>query len=134
MKIDQVTEAEISVLQVLWEHGEATSRTVTSAIYDEISDSKIATSQKLLERLEAKGCVCRDRNARAHVYRPLVSREQFLQDRMQSLADRVCQGTLMPLMTTLLKSKGLSRNDRLQLRELVNDLWPAKKQGVDPRK
>jgi BlaI family transcriptional regulator, penicillinase repressor len=123
MKLDQITDGELSILQVLWQRGETTSRELTTALYEEVTDPKMATVQKLVERLEAKGCVRRDRSQRAHRFRPLVSHEQFLQSRLQALANRLCDGALAPLMTTLLRSKKLSRGERDQLRKLVGDLW-----------
>jgi BlaI family penicillinase repressor len=130
MKLEQVTDAELSILEVLWTDGEATTRQLSSALYEEVTDPKLATVQKLTERLEAKGCVERDRSERAHRFRPLVSREQYLRSRLQSLADRLCDGALVPLVTTLLRSKGISRNDRKQLRKLIGELWPSKEIGA----
>lgn len=124
MKLDQITDGELSILQVLWERTEATTREITTALYEEVTDPKMASVQKLIERLEAKGCVDRDRSERAHRFRPLVSHEHFLRSRLQALADRLCDGTLVPLVTTLLRSEGLSRGEREQLRKLIGDLWP----------
>jgi predicted transcriptional regulator len=70
----------------------------------------MASVQKLLERLEAKGCVSRDRRERAHRFGALVSREDFLRHRLKGLADRLCDGAIVPLVTTLLRSKkGLTK-------------------------
>jgi BlaI family penicillinase repressor len=132
MKLDQVTDGELSILQVLWDRGEATSREITAALYEEVSDPKMSSVQKLIERLEAKGCVERDRSQRAHRFRPLVSHEEFLRSRLQALADRLCEGALAPLVTTLLRSKGLSPKEREQLRRLIDDLWPARKRAIQP--
>ncbi|HUT89943.1 MAG TPA: BlaI/MecI/CopY family transcriptional regulator [Thermoguttaceae bacterium] len=129
MRLDQVTEAELSILQVLWERGEAITREIAAALYEEVTDPKMASAQKLLERLEAKGCVQRDRSGRAHRFRALVSREDFLRSRLQALADRLCDGALVPLVTTLLRSKGVSRREREELRKLVNALWPSEGSG-----
>ena len=126
MKLDRITDGELSILQVLWERGEATSREITAAVYEEVTDPKMASVQKLVERLEGKGCVRRDRSERAHRFRPLVSHEQFLQSRLQALADRLCDGAIAPLVTTLLRSEGVPKKDRAQLRKLVDDLWPSK--------
>jgi BlaI family penicillinase repressor len=126
MKIHQITDGELSILQVLWDRGETTSREIAEIIYEEPTDPKIATVQKLLERLEAKGCVRRDRTQRAHRFRPLLSHEEFLRSRLQALADRLCDGALAPLLTTLLRSKGLSRKEREELRRLIDDLWSKK--------
>jgi BlaI family penicillinase repressor len=127
MKLDRVTDGELSILQVLWQQGEATSRQITAALHEEVTDPKMSSVQKLIERLEAKGCVQRDRSRRAHRFRPLVSQEEFLRSRLQGLADRLCDGSLAPLVTTLLRSEKLSHKQRDELRRLVEELWPAKK-------
>jgi len=129
MKLDQVTDGELSILQVIWERGEATSREITAALHEEVTDPKMSSVQKLIERLEAKGCVERDRGQRAHRFRPLVSHEEFLRSRLQALADRLCEGAVAPLVTTLLRSKGLSRKERERLRLLIDELWPSKKRA-----
>lgn len=129
MKLDQITDAELSILEVLWKNGEATTRQISSALYQEVTDPKMATVQKLIERLEAKGGVARDRSERAHRFRPLVSHAEFLHSRLQSLADRLCDGALTPLLTTLLQSKAISRSERKRLRKLVSDLWPPRETG-----
>ena len=129
MKLHQITEGELSLLELLWLHGEATTRQLATALYEEVTDPKMATVQKLIERLEAKGCVLRDRSERAHRFRPLLSHEEFLRSRLQALADRLCDGGLVPLVTTLLRSKGITRREREQLRRLVEDLWPSQGAG-----
>lgn len=126
MKIEPVTEGELSILEVIWEQGAPTSRDIAGAIYEKVTDSKMASVQKLLERLEAKGCVGRDRRERAHRFRARVSREDFLRHRLQGLADRLCGGAIVPLVTTLLRSKkGLSKKHGAELRRLIDQLWPA---------
>ena len=123
MQLDQVTDAELSILQFLWEHGEASTREITVFLYDEVSGPKMSSAQKLIERLEAKGCVERDRSQRrAHRFRALATQDEFLRSRLQALADRVCDGTLVPLATSLVRTKGLSRKERDELRKLINDI------------
>ncbi len=124
--MEPVTEGELSILEVLWDQGAPTSREIAAVIYEKVSDSKMASVQKLVERLEAKGFVDRDRSERAHRFRALVSREEFLRHRLQGLADRLCDGAIVPLVTTLLRSKqGLSEQNGEQLRRLIDELWPS---------
>jgi predicted transcriptional regulator len=126
MKIGPVTEGELSILEVIWEQGTPTSREIAAAIHEMVTDSKLASVQKLLERLESKGCVGRDRRERAHRFRALISREDFLRHRLEGLADRLCDGAIVPLVTALLRSKtGLSRKQGEQLRRLIDELWPS---------
>lgn len=125
MNPEPVTDGELSILEVIWEQGTPTTRDIAAAIYKKVSDSKMASVQKLLERLEAKGYMRRDRRERAHRFQALVSREDFLQYRLQGLADRLCDGAIIPLVTTLLRSKkGLSKKTGEQLRQLIDELWP----------
>jgi BlaI family penicillinase repressor len=125
MKLDRITDGELAILQVLWQRGVATSRDITAALHAEVTDPKMSSVQKLIERLEAKGCVERDRSERAHRFRALLSQEEFLRSRLQALADRLCGGALVSLMTTLVRSKGISRKDREELRKLIDKGFSA---------
>jgi predicted transcriptional regulator len=125
-KLDQITDGELAILRVLWERGEATSREITALIHVEVTDPKMSSIQKLIERLESKGCVRRDRTERAHRFHALVTQEEFLRSRVQALSEQVCDGSFVGVMTTLLRSKGISRSERSQLRKLIDEQWPAK--------
>jgi hypothetical protein len=50
-----ITDAELSVLQVIWERQTATVRELTERLYPEGTAAHHATVQKLLERLERPG-------------------------------------------------------------------------------
>jgi hypothetical protein len=52
-----VTDAELAILQVLWDRGSATIRALTDARYPPGGPSDYATVKKLLARLESKGIV-----------------------------------------------------------------------------
>jgi BlaI family penicillinase repressor len=70
--------------------------------------------------------VSRDRRERAHRFGSLVSREDFLRHRLKGLADRLCDSAIVPLVTTLLRSKrGLTKKNGEQLRQLIDELWPS---------
>ncbi len=126
MDMESVTEGELSILEIIWKQEAPTSRDIATCTYEKVSDSKMASVQKLLERLEAKGYVSRDRRDRAHRFRALISRDDFLRHRLQGLADRLCEGAIVPLVTTLLRSKqGISPQNGAQLRRLIDELWPT---------
>ncbi|HEY2827454.1 MAG TPA: BlaI/MecI/CopY family transcriptional regulator [Pirellulales bacterium] len=127
MKLEPVTEGELSILEVIWAEEAPTSRDLAVAIYERVSDSKVASVQKLLERLEAKGYVGRDRRARAHRFHALVARKEFLQHELRQLADRHCGGAIAPLVTALLRAKGVSKKERQQLLQQIDELWPEEK-------
>lgn len=117
-----VTEAELAVLQVLWDKGAATIRQLVSEVYKQEGTSAYATVQKLLDRLEAKGFVVRDRAASVHLFRAAMGRDELIGRRLKAVADTLCGGSLTPLLTQLVQSEGLSSKDRDELRKLIDGL------------
>jgi BlaI family penicillinase repressor len=117
-----VTEAELALLQALWDSGPATIRQLVERVYQQSGTSVYATVQKLLDRLEAKGCVNRDRNAPVHVFRASIDRDALIGLRLRAVADSLCGGSLTPLLTHLVQGKGLSEEERRELRSLIDQL------------
>ena len=117
-----VTEAELAVLQVLWDGGSATVRQITEVIYPAGGTSRTATVQKLLERLEAKGCVARDRGAGVLVFSAAIDRDELIGRRLRAMAEALCGGSLTPLLTHLVRARRLSPQERRALRELIDQV------------
>src|SRR5262245_5428058 len=92
-----ITDAELAVLQVLWDQGPATIRHITDILYPDGRTSHYATVQKLLERLEGKRLegkpiVTRDRAASVHVFAAAIDRDDLIGRRLQSVAEKLCGG------------------------------------------
>jgi len=122
-----VPDAELAVLKLLWEQDTATIRELTDVLYPGGDASGYATVQKLLERLEARRCVRRRRDGRRNVYAAVVSREEMIDGRLQEAADKLCEGSLAPLLTQLVDARRLSARDIRALRELVDRLDRGKR-------
>ena len=118
----EITEAELSVLVELWQRPSATVRELTEALYGNTPPALLATVQKLLDRLEGKGCVARDRNRWPHHYAAAVQREELVGNRLQAAADQLCDGELAPLLTHLVRSERLTAKDRQELRKVLDEL------------
>jgi len=117
-----VTDGELKVLNVLWDEGAVTIRRLTDAIYPSGTAGQYATVQKLLERLEMKGHVTRDRSGRAHRFSATIGRDALIGRGLQELAAGLCGGSVMSLFTELVKEKDLSASQTEVLRQLVDDL------------
>ncbi len=117
-----VTDAELAVLEVLWDQGPATIRRLTDVLYPRGGGSSYATVQKLLERLEAKRFVSRERGAGPHVFRAGVDREDLIGRRLQATAEKLCGGSLTPLLMHLVRGRKLSARERQELRSLIDEL------------
>src|SRR5262245_7491927 len=117
-----VTDAELALLRSLWDHEPATIRQLVDRVYGQEGTSVYATVQKLLDRLEAKGCVIRDRSGTVHTFRAAIGRDELIGRRLRAVADSLCGGSLTPLLTHLVQGEGLSARERKELRALIDRL------------
>jgi predicted transcriptional regulator len=124
-----VTEAELAILQALWDDGPATIRRLTDALYPGGGAAQYGTVQKLLDRLESKGCVRRNRSAAAHTFAATVDREEIIGRRLRDVAEKLCGGSLTPLLTHLVRARNLSAREREELRALIEELDDDKGKG-----
>ena len=74
-KIKEATNAELAILKLLWERDSLTAREIRDELYPRGTNSDHATVQKLLQRLEKKCLINRDRRSFAHVFRTQVTRD-----------------------------------------------------------
>ena len=114
------------MLQALWDLGPSTIRRLTDHLYPGGGQSAYATVQKLLDRLEDAGCVARDRSAMSHVFVAAVTRDELIGGQLRAVAERLCGGSVAPLLTHLLRSETLSDADRKELRRLLGAHRPPR--------
>lgn len=117
-----VTEAELAILEVLWQRGSVTVRAIAEELYGGCNTSQHATVQKLLERLEGKKCVRRDRDNWPHTFEPAIARDELIGRKLQQTADRLCEGSVQPLLMHLVKAGRLTPEERRSLRDLLDQL------------
>jgi BlaI family transcriptional regulator, penicillinase repressor len=131
-----VSEGELAALRLLWERGPASIRQLADLLYPGGGQVQYATLQKQLERLEGKGFVHRDRALFVHVFSAAVSREELIGRRVRSVVDKLCGGSLVPLLTHLAQADELTEAERKALHDLVERRRRAKAAGdrKTPRK
>lgn len=120
-----VTETELSLLDELWKSGPLPIRSLAEAVYGDSAPSSYATVQSLLERLEKKGFVLRERSGRAHQFSATVRREEFIGRELEALAEKVCEGSLTPILVSLAERAKLSNDERAALLRLIDEQAPA---------
>lgn len=120
--VEDVTKTELALLRVLWERGAATVRVLTEALYARAEAAQVATVQKLLERLRAKGYVTRDTGGRAHVYAAAIGRDELIRHRLRQTAQDLCDSHMTPLLTQLVHTVQPSSKELRDLRSLLDAL------------
>ena len=115
-----VTEAELSVLNHLWEQGPSVVREIAYALYSENTPAYHATVNSLLDQLEKKGYVDRDRSDFAHSFTATIERSTLVGSQIQQIADSYFDGALTPMLLPLVDKIKLSKRDRETIRKIID--------------
>ena len=118
-----LTGLQLSVLQVLWEEGEATTQIVREGLGDERSLA-LTTVATLLTRLEKKGVVTHRRRGRQHVYRATVSRAAVRRSKVRELTESLFGGDATALMTHLVRADEVNADELARIRALIDGAEP----------
>jgi BlaI family transcriptional regulator, penicillinase repressor len=118
------TEAELSILGVLWQRGPSTVGQVRDAIHASKKTSKetgYTTVLKLMQIMTGKGLVTRDETLQAHVYQARLPKEQTQRMLVADLLDRAFEGSTSGLVIQALWSKRATPNELLEIGEILKD-------------
>ncbi len=121
-----VSETELEILKVIWEHGPGTVREINARLRRLGRRWAYTTALTFLHRLEAKGYVASDKTELAHVFRAAVTRDRLLRQRLKDLAQELCQGAPAPLVLALVESQKFSEEEIEQFRRLLDELEKGK--------
>lgn len=127
-----IPEGELAVLRELWRRPGASIRQIAEVLYPRRTAAHYGTVQKQLERLEAKGLVHRDRSLFVHLFTAAVDRDAIVGRRVDAVVEKLCGGSITPIISHLLRHQKLSVEERRQLRALVDA--PEAQQPKDRQK
>jgi len=115
------TDAELAILNVLWQRGPSTVRDV----YEALSASQgtgYTTVLKLMQIMTEKGLVVRDESQRAHVYMAKQSERRTQRQLLGDLMDRAFGGSSAKLVLNALSDHPASAQELRNIRALLDQL------------
>jgi predicted transcriptional regulator len=117
----RITEAEAKVMEALWRSSPLTAEQVIAEVAAGESWSE-TTVKTLLARLLAKKAIAAKRDGRRYLYRPRISREDYVATESRDLLDKLFAGKLAPFVAQFSDRHNLSDEDIEELRKLVTRL------------
>lgn len=120
----QTTDAELDVLNVLWEKGPSTVRDVHDAL-TRLRDIQYTTTLKTLQVMTGKGLVERDDSRKAHVYSAAVGQEETQRSLVGDLVEKAFAGSAAGLMAGALSAKKASAEELAEMRRLLDQAEEA---------
>jgi BlaI family penicillinase repressor len=118
------TEAELEILQVLWQHGPQTVRFVN----DELNKKRevgYTTTLKWLQLMLEKGLVLREDASKPHTYRAAVREDETQGQLLDRFVDTAFGGSALKLVLRALGRGQNSREEMDQIREVLKQMDAA---------
>jgi BlaI family transcriptional regulator, penicillinase repressor len=115
------TEAELEILNFLWEAGPSTVRAVHEALAA-TKDVGYTTTLKIMQIMHDKGLLYRTEQGRSHIYVALLGKEETQQNLLGKMVDTVFQGSAAQMVMQALGNHKTSKEELQEIRELLNNL------------
>lgn len=102
----QLTKAEEEIMQVLWQLEKANVK----SIIDQLPIPKPAynTVSTIVRILESKGFVDYEKEGKGHLYFPLVQKQEYSNQSLQTLVDNYFQGSFKSMVSFFVKKNDIS--------------------------
>ena len=115
-----LTEAELRLMEVLWQRGPSTVQQVLDALSGDkpLAYNSVLTTIRILEK---KGYAAHAKDGRAHVYAPLVERSLATRSEVRHLVQRLFRNSHELLVLNILEDAGLNADELQRLKQYLKD-------------
>src|SRR5947207_4843924 len=112
----RLTPLELEIMNILWESDASNVQTVREQLERELAYTTVQTMLNILHR---KGRVRRTLKDRAYVYKPAMTRPQFVSRHLGDLVDRLFGGSAENLVMSLVEAKHLTPQTVARLNKIL---------------
>jgi predicted transcriptional regulator len=115
-----LTEAELPLMEVLWQRGPSTVQQVLDALPGDklLAYNSVLTIIRILEK---KGYVAHAKDGRAHVFMPVVERSDATRSEVRHLVQRLFRDSHELLVLNILEDSGLNADELQRLKQYLKD-------------
>jgi predicted transcriptional regulator len=118
-KSPTLTDAELRLMEVIWDRGSATAAEVLESLPD--AELAYTTVLNTLRILETKGYVRHTKDGKAFTYHPVIGREEASQSALQHLLSRFFGNSPGLLVSNLIRREQLSKSELRRLQSLLEE-------------
>jgi BlaI family penicillinase repressor len=121
VEVMKPTESELEILQLLWEHGPLTVRTLN----DQLNKQRrvgYTTSLKMMQIMTEKGMLTRDTSYRSHVYAPALQPASVQSNVLDHILKTVFMGDRSKLVLQALGSQNISPEELTELKAFIQKM------------
>jgi BlaI family transcriptional regulator, penicillinase repressor len=128
-----LSEAQIEIMNVVWDHGEVTVAEVWKALASRrpVARNTVLT---MMERLQERGWLHCESSDRAFRYRAAAPREAVQGMMVRRLLDSAFNGSAEGLVMALLDGRGLTDDEAKRIRDLIGRAERRRAEGKGGRR
>jgi predicted transcriptional regulator len=119
--MSKISGAESQIMEALWARGPLTAEEIVQSVGPANAWGE-ATVKTLINRLLKKKALASERAGGRALYRPLVSKEEYVTGESQGLLDRLFGGQIAPLVAHYARHRALSADELARLKKLIAEL------------
>lgn len=121
-----ITEAELEILQVLWDKEQATVKEVHEALSED-RDAVYTTTLKQMQVMYDKSLLTRDDSRRQHIYFPNVDIKKVQRKFMDKVMKNLFSGSAGELVLSALSNYKTTPEELEQIKSLIDKAKQSKK-------
>jgi BlaI family transcriptional regulator, penicillinase repressor len=111
-----LTEAELRIMDVLWRNGSGTVQQVLDWLPSALAYNSVLTTIRTLEK---KGHVKHLKDGRAHIYEPIIGRDQATRSEIRHLLGRFFSNSHEALVLNIMQDEGIDAAELKRLRDML---------------
>jgi len=120
------TKSELEILQILWEQGPSTVRSVHDQLLRQ-REVNYTTTLKLMQIMSEKGLLNRDESRMKHIYSVAEDEQKTKAHLLDKFVNTMYKGSASKLVMQLLGNKSASKEELKEIREILKKLEESNK-------
>lgn len=118
-------DLQLRIMKVLWERGESSVASVHELAGGE-RDLAYTTIATMLRKMESRGLVAHRPEGRTYLYHAKVDEQSVTRNMSEHLLDRLFEGSLADMVSHLLSTREVSRDELMKIEKLIAERKKAK--------
>ena len=119
------TEAELKILQILWQNGPSSVRFVNDKLNEE-KEVGYTTTLKIMQIMADKQLVNRNTDNRTHIYESQIEEDATQKQLLKKFVDATFRGSAMKLVMQALGNHEASEDELQKIKDLIRKIESGK--------
>ncbi len=115
------TESELEILQVLWQSGPSSVRTVNEKL-NENREVGYTTTLKIMQIMTEKGLVTRNTDSRTHIYSSAAKEQETQSTLLENFIEKTYRGSAMKLIMQALGKEDATSEELAELKDIIDKI------------